>query len=169
MRGLAQTPLAMRTCSRRKVALSLPRTAPEVMVASDILVYGADWCGLTRGVREYLTNSRFDYDYFDADRDGDANRFVLAVNDGHLRFPVVVVEDQVVTQPTIAILQRAINEHGLQPEIRRFAGSRRAPSKTPQAPVPRAGRERLVEDDLDLRTRAADAVHRKGTLSDETL
>jgi glutaredoxin len=140
-----------------------------VTVASDILVYGADWCGLTRGVREYLTNSRFDYDYFDADRDGDANRFVLAVNDGHLRFPVVVVEDQVVTQPTIAILQRAINEHGLLPAIRRSAGSRRAPSKTPHAPVPRTGRERRVEDDLDLRTRAADAVRRKGTMSDETL
>ena len=127
-------------------------------MASDILVYGADWCGLTRGVREYLTNSRFDYDYFDADRDGDARRFVLAVNDGHLRCPVVVVEDQVVTLTTIAILQRAINEHGLQPAIQRSAGSRRAPSKTPQAPGPRSGGERLVEDNLDLRTRAAEPL-----------
>jgi mycoredoxin len=110
-------------------------------MASDILVYGADWCGLTRGVREYLTNSRFDYDYIDADRDGDARRFVLSANDGRLRFPVVVVEDQVVTQPAIAILQRAINEHGLQPAIRRSAGSRRAPGETPRAPDPGPGGE----------------------------
>ena len=87
-------------------------------MASDIQVYGAEWCGLTRGVREYLTNARFDYDFFDVDREDEAKRFVLAVNDGHLRLPVVVVQQEVVTRPTIAILRRLLDEYGLEPEIR---------------------------------------------------
>ena len=87
-------------------------------MASDIEVYGADWCGLTRGLREYLMNSRIDYDYFDVDRDDEAQQFVLAMNEGRLRFPLVVVQEQVVTQPTIAILHSVIGEHALEPTIR---------------------------------------------------
>jgi len=90
----------------------------EETVASDIRVYGADWCGMTRRVRVYLMNARFDYDYCDVDREDEARRFVAALNDGHQRFPVVVVEHEVVIQPTIAALQRAIAEHGLEPAIR---------------------------------------------------
>ena len=87
-------------------------------MASDIQVYGADWCGLTRGLREYLVNSRIDYDYFDVDRDDEAQQFVMAMNEGRRRFPLVVVEEQVVTHPTIAVLRRVIGEHALQPAIR---------------------------------------------------
>ncbi len=87
-------------------------------MASDIQVYGADWCGLTRGLREYLMNSRIDYDYFDVDRDDEAQQFVLAMNEGRRRFPLVVVQEQVVTQPTIAVLRSVIGEHALQPTIR---------------------------------------------------
>ena len=53
-----------------------------------IQIYGADWCGLTRELREYLTNSRFDYDYLDIDRNDGVQRFVLHLNDGHRRFPM---------------------------------------------------------------------------------
>ena len=87
-------------------------------MASDIQVYGTDWCGLTRHVREFLMTSRFEYDYFDIDRDDDAQQFVLSMNDGRRRFPLVVVKHQVVTQPTVAVLTRAIREHGLQPSVR---------------------------------------------------
>jgi glutaredoxin len=88
-------------------------------MASDIQVYGADWCGVTRGLREYLTNSRIDYDYFDVDRDDEAEQFVLAMNDGRRRFPLVVVQEQVLTEPTIAVMRRVIGEHALQPAIPR--------------------------------------------------
>ena len=56
-------------------------------MASDIEVYGTDWCGLTFGVREYLTNSRLAYDYYDVDRDTRAQEYVLAMNDGKRRLP----------------------------------------------------------------------------------
>ena len=87
-------------------------------MACDIQVYGNDWCGVTRELREYLMTSRLEYDYFDIDRDDDAQRFVLSMNDGRRRSPLVVVSHEVVTRPTVAILRRVIREHGLQPAIR---------------------------------------------------
>jgi disulfide oxidoreductase YuzD len=91
---------------------------------SEIRVYGADWCGLTRRLREYLTNTRFDHDYLDIDRDDIAQRFVRDVNDGHQRFPLVVVEEHVVRQPTIAVLQRVLREHAISPRARRVPPQR---------------------------------------------
>jgi glutaredoxin len=106
------------------VALLLPQSPAEDTLASDIQVYGADWCGLTRGLREYLTNSRIDYDYFDVDRDDEAHQFVLAMNEGRRRFPLVVVQQRIVREPTIAILRRVISEEALEPTVRTAAGGK---------------------------------------------
>jgi glutaredoxin len=84
-------------------------------MASDIQVYGTDWCGLTYGVRRYLTAGRFEYDYFNIDDDKDAEEFVLATNNGRRRFPIVVIEDRVVTGPTVAELRRVLDQHGMRP------------------------------------------------------
>jgi mycoredoxin len=70
-----------------------------------IRVYGTDWCRLTFGVREYLMRSRVEYDYFDIDRDPIANEFVRAMNDGRQRYPMVVIADETVTNPTLAELR----------------------------------------------------------------
>lgn len=94
---------------------------------SDIQVYGADWCGLTRGLREYLTRARLEYDYFDVDRDEHADQFVLSMNEGRRRFPTVVVEDEVVLQPTVTVLHRVLSDHAITPRSRRAASSPPAP------------------------------------------
>jgi glutaredoxin len=82
-------------------------------MASDIQVYGTDWCGLTNGVRRYLTAGHFEYDYFNIDHDPSAEEFVLATNRGRRQFPVVVIEDRVVTNPTIAELRRVLDQQGI--------------------------------------------------------
>jgi len=48
-------------------------------MANGIQVYGTDWCGVTFGVREYLTNSRIPYDYHNIEQDQDADEFVRAI------------------------------------------------------------------------------------------
>mgnify|MGYP006195773177 CR=1 FL=1 len=88
-------------------------------MASDIQVYGTDWCGLTFGMREYLMRARMTYGYHDIDRDPDAERFVLAANEGRRRFPVIVVRDQVMTQPTVAELRRLLEEEDILPPAAR--------------------------------------------------
>ena len=80
-------------------------------MASEIQVYGADWCGVTFRVREYLMKARLSYDFFDIEQDLEARQVVLAMTDGHLRFPVVVIEDDIVADPTIAALQRVLERH----------------------------------------------------------
>jgi glutaredoxin len=84
-------------------------------MASDIQVYGTSWCGLTYGVRRFLTASHFEYDYFDIDDDENAEEFVLTANQGRRRFPIVVIEDRVLTGPTAAELRRVLDEHAMRP------------------------------------------------------
>ena len=88
-------------------------------MTSDIHVYGTDWCSLTFAVREYLMNSRLIYTFHDIDRDPEAERFVLAINEGRRRFPVIVIGEQTVTQPTVAELQRILEEEDTRPVERR--------------------------------------------------
>jgi glutaredoxin len=85
-------------------------------MASDIQVYGTDWCGLTFGVREYLTKSHLTYDYYNIERDPQAQEFVLAMNDGRRRLPMVVIQERIITNPTVAELQRVIDEHRIRPD-----------------------------------------------------
>ena len=83
-------------------------------MASDIQVYGTDWCGLTYGVRRFLTAGRFEYDYVNIDHDHTAEAFVLATNHGRRQFPIVVIEDRVVVPPTVAELRRILDQHGMR-------------------------------------------------------
>jgi len=88
-------------------------------MASGVHVYGTDWCGLTFGVREYLTNSRIPYDYYNIEQDQHAYDFVLAMNDGRKRFPMIVVNERILTNPTISQLQRTLEESRVRPPARR--------------------------------------------------
>jgi len=91
----------------------------ERHVDSEIQVYGTSWCGLTFRVREYLMKAHLAYEFFDIERDSKAREFVWAMTDGHLRFPLVIIEHQLVTEPTVAELQRVIDAHGIRPRTRR--------------------------------------------------
>jgi len=85
-------------------------------VDSELYVYGAAWCGLTYRLREYLMNARLPHEFFDIERDPKAGEFILAATDG--RFPVVVVDRHVITDPTIAELQRVLAAHAILPRLR---------------------------------------------------
>jgi glutaredoxin-related protein len=80
-------------------------------MTNGIQVYGTDWCGLTFGVREYLTNSRIPYDYYNIEQDLRANDFVLAMSDGRRRFPLVVVEERILTSPTLGDLRQLVEAY----------------------------------------------------------
>jgi hypothetical protein len=60
-------------------------------MATEIQVYGADWCSLTFGVREYLTNARLTYDYHDVDREPQAEELMLALTDGRTPWRYVAI------------------------------------------------------------------------------
>jgi glutaredoxin len=84
-------------------------------MTSDIRVYGTDWCGITYSVRKYLRNSRMAYEFHDIDRDPNAEEFVLATHEGRRHCPVVVVQDEVLSSPTITELRRVLDAQGIRP------------------------------------------------------
>ena len=83
-------------------------------MATRIQVYGTDWCRLTFGIREYLTNSRIDYEYFDIDRDDQADELVRTRSNGRRRYPLVVLAGHFATNPTIAELAKLLREHRVE-------------------------------------------------------
>jgi hypothetical protein len=72
----------------------------EDPMASDIQAYGADWCGLTHGVRRYLTVGHVEYDDFDIDDDQAAEEFVIG--------------DCGMTNATVAELRRVLDQQGMR-------------------------------------------------------
>ncbi|MDX2003995.1 MAG: glutaredoxin domain-containing protein [Meiothermus sp.] len=58
---------------------------------SRVQVYGADWCPLTLGLRKYFKNQGLEYDFFDVETDRGAAEADKAMNQGKLKFPMVVV------------------------------------------------------------------------------
>jgi glutaredoxin len=101
------------------------REQATVMTIS-IQVYGTDWCSLTFGVREYLTNSGVDYDYVDIESDPSADAFVRTMNDGRQRYPVVVLAEQAVTNPTRTELERMLRDHGVESRSGQHANTRQS-------------------------------------------
>jgi thioredoxin reductase (NADPH) len=79
-----------------------------------IQVYGTDWCRLTFAIRQYLMQSRVEYDYFDIDSDQQADGFVRTMNDGRRRFPMVVIDERIVTNPTLTELRRILQDNRVE-------------------------------------------------------
>jgi hypothetical protein len=65
-------------------------------------------------VREYLTNARLSYEYFDIDRDPDAQAIVLSLAEGRRTFPLVIVEGRIVVDPMGGGLRRVLDEHDIR-------------------------------------------------------
>jgi len=84
-------------------------------MANGIQVYGTDWCGVTFSIRKYLTSSRIPYDYYNIETDRHADDFVLAMTDGRRRFPLIVVEERILTSPTVNQLRQVLDDHRVRP------------------------------------------------------
>jgi disulfide oxidoreductase YuzD len=90
---------------------------------ADIRVYGTNWCRLTFRIREYLMRSRVEYLYFDIETDHAAGEFVRGMSDGEQRYPMVVIADQVVINPTLVELQTMLDDNRIErrPDVARRA------------------------------------------------
>ena len=80
-------------------------------MTTQIKVYGTLWCHSTFGAREYLMNARLDYDFFDIDRDANADTFVCALSHGARRYPVIVFPDEIVINPTVTELGQLLRAY----------------------------------------------------------
>ena len=78
-----------------------------------MIVYGADWCGVTRHTLEHLDEVGARYQYVDVEADPEAAAWVRDQNDGMEIKPTIRLGDLVLTAPPDDELDRALRERGL--------------------------------------------------------
>ncbi|MEM1094032.1 MAG: cation:proton antiporter [Bacteroidota bacterium] len=83
---------------------------------TDVQVYGADWCPLTGGFRAHLKRNDIPYGYHNIEEDPDAEAAVRSMNDGKLKFPMVVVGEHAMKNPPIDDLNAVLVEQQLMPK-----------------------------------------------------
>jgi mycoredoxin len=81
---------------------------------ADVTVYGADWCGETRRVKDLLDEQGVNYDYIDIEKNKEAEEQVIRWNGGEMRkIPVVVMThsgtESMVIAPTKRELQAELD------------------------------------------------------------
>jgi mycoredoxin len=77
------------------------------------ILYGTDWCPKTTGFKNYFQLMGISYDYHNVEKDPDAEQAVKDMNSGKVKFPMVVVGENKLKNPTIQALNVALNAYGL--------------------------------------------------------
>jgi mycoredoxin len=76
-------------------------------------LYGTDWCPKTTGFKNYFQLMAIPYDYYNVEKDTQAEQAVKDMNGGKIKFPMVVVGEKKLKNPSIQDLNIALNTYGL--------------------------------------------------------
>lgn len=74
-------------------------------------LYGSEWCPKTSGFRNYFQREWIDFEYFDLENNDKAKEEVLAMNGGKLKFPMVVIGESKMVNPSIPELKDALKKN----------------------------------------------------------
>ena len=77
-----------------------------------IKVYGTDWCPKTGLQKNHLQSEWIDFEFYNVEQDEEAANYIRGMYNGKLKFPVIVIDDKVMLNPTIEELNKAIAEKG---------------------------------------------------------
>jgi len=80
---------------------------------SQVKVYGADWCGMTRRTLAHLRAIGVDHDYINVDDDQQAAEWVKQQNHGKEKKPTVDIAGQVLSTPDNEELDEALRAQNL--------------------------------------------------------
>jgi mycoredoxin len=90
-----------------------PRRAGPSTTRIPLTIYGRPWCGISQMIRRYLDRIGIPYDYVDLDRDPDAEAQLSWISGGRLRTPMVRVGDEMLVQPSVQQVARALGRRGV--------------------------------------------------------
>jgi len=82
---------------------------------SQIKVYGADWCGMTRRTLSFLDELGVEYDYINVEKDDRASAWVKQQAGGKEKKPTVDVAGTVLVAPDDDELEEVLREQDLIP------------------------------------------------------
>jgi len=78
-----------------------------------VVVYGTSWCAATQMVRRFLDRFGIPYTYRDIERDSGAASQVRWWSGGYASHPTVQVGGDVLVEPSMPELRRALSQNGL--------------------------------------------------------
>ena len=82
-------------------------------IATKVEIYGTDWCGLTQRFRDDLEAAHVPFNYYNIERDSEAEWQVIEMNGGKRKFPMVVVGDKAMKRPSSEELSEALHQPGI--------------------------------------------------------
>lgn len=72
------------------------------MESTRIKVYGNNWCGDSRRVKQFFDINHLEYDWIDIEKDPEAVKFVESVNNGYRSVPTIVFPDgSILVEPSV--------------------------------------------------------------------
>jgi glutaredoxin-like protein len=84
------------------------------MSTSEIIVYGAMWCGDCRRTRRFLDKNQIPYVWINIDEDKQSEAFVYKVNQGTRSIPTIVFPDgSILVEPSNSILAQKLGVFSL--------------------------------------------------------
>jgi len=63
------------------------------MTETNIIIYGADWCGDCRRAKKFLNTQNIPYTWIDTDDNPEAESFVKQKNNGNRVIPTIIFPD----------------------------------------------------------------------------
>jgi mycoredoxin len=88
-------------------------TAPSTTTVP-LTVYGRRWCAISQMIRRYLDRMGIPYQYVDLDRHPEVDRQLSWVTGGRVRTPIVQLDGQLLVQPSVQELARALSRTGVR-------------------------------------------------------
>lgn len=83
------------------------------MTDTEIIIYGAFWCGDCRRAKKYFDANKIAYKWINIDRDHDGRAFVTEVNGGQRIIPTILFPDgSILVEPSNAELEKKFLETG---------------------------------------------------------
>lgn len=78
---------------------------------TEVIMYGANWCGDCRRSKRFLDSTGIDYKYIDVENDALASEKVIEINGGKQSIPVIVFPDgSHLTEPSDNALKEKLQD-----------------------------------------------------------
>jgi mycoredoxin len=90
------------------------RTTGPSTTTVPLTVYGRQWCAISQMIRRYLDRMGIPYQYIDLDRHPEVESQLAWVTGGRVRTPIVRLDGELLVQPSVRELGRALARSGVR-------------------------------------------------------
>lgn len=81
-------------------------------MASQVVIYGSNWCGYTVRALRQLDDMGVEYRYVDVDKDPEAEKLIADWNNGRSIRPTLDINGEHFVNPAPLVLEAELKKHG---------------------------------------------------------